>query len=149
MKKPLGNINPNIFNIPKMDIPEPNWELINESLSNVNLEDVFNELKEQNSQLRENNDKLVNTLTEQHTENTKLSSSNSRLTLLTIIITIVLGVPNIFSLFSENYNQKILSEQIEQNKLLKKHTELLDSMLIESISLREQLLTKKTTDEKN
>ena len=132
-----------------MEIPQPNWELINESLSDVNLEDVFNELKEQNLQLRENNDKLVNTLTEQHSENRKLSSSNSRLTWITIIITIFLGVPNIFTLFSENYNQKILSEQIEQNILLKKHTELLDSMLIESISLREKLSTEKITDEKN
>ncbi|MBD0823023.1 hypothetical protein [Aestuariibaculum marinum] len=149
MENPSKNINPNIFNIPKMTIPEPDWEALHNNLSDVNLEDVFDQLKEQNKQLRENNDKLVTTLTEQHSENRKLSSSNSRLTWLTILITVFLGVPNLISMFSENYNQKMFFEQKEQNRLLKEHTDKLNSMLYRSISLQEKLLNQKTIDGQN
>lgn len=149
MENPFKNVDFGAINIPSYKMPEPNWEAIHNSLPNINLEDVFDQLKEQNKQLRENNNKLVNTLTEQHSENRKLSSSNSRLTWLTILITIFLGVPNFISMLSENYNQKMFLEQKEQNRLLKEHTEKLNSMLRQSISLQEKLLNQKIIDGKN
>ncbi|WP_027137291.1 hypothetical protein [Gaetbulibacter saemankumensis] len=149
MKTPFKNINFGSLNTSLYKAPEPNWEAIHSSLSDVGLEDVFNKLKEQNNQLRENNEQLLNTLNNQHIENGKLSSLNSRLTILTILITIVLGVPNIISMFSENYNQKMFLEQKEQNRLLKENTIKLNSMLEQSIFFQEKRLNQKLIDEQN
>lgn len=119
------------FRFIKHKTPEPDWDDLHERISKYNLEDIFELLKIQ------------------YGENKKLSRSNARLTWLTIIITIVLGIPNVITIFNKNYNHEILSEQIEQNRLFKEHTEKLDTILRNSFSFQEKLLNLKVADEKS
>jgi hypothetical protein len=115
------------FRLPNFDglmgkTPEINWDKLQEGM--ISMQDLINKLQEHNTLLNKSNEQLIATLEIQHKENKRLGSTNTRLTWLTILIAIILGVPNII-----NLTKKILDEQIIQNNILKENTLILNNML--------------------
>lgn len=145
IKKMLKSIKPHYLELPELHkIPELN---IDESFfAEHGIDDLFKTMTNQNNLLKENNEKLLGLLTDQEIRESK---SNRNWTLLTIIITIILGIPAFVPLLRKDYNQELLLEIQEQRRLNTLKEQTTEQFREKSIFLLDQLIQNQTNAKEN
>lgn len=120
---------------------------INESyFAEYGTDDLFKAITEQNNLLRENNEKLLGLLTDQEI---RVGRNNRNWTILTITITIVLGIPAFVPLFRKDYTQELLLEIQEQRKLNTLKEQKDEQFHEKSIFLLDQLIHNQKSSKEN